>query len=166
VSLIHEALKIADGHPHVERILLMILVTARNMIETRAPAAYQMALQALDRGSNSWTPAAYREDDIAHQCVVVVSSQEEFEVQYNTHPTAEETVIWDIADKQVRNNRCKQAAQWCESSSALRNNGCDKGDPNDEYRRAGYTSCFRQVWQQEFLAVPPVSMVFRQGECD
>lgn len=144
----------------------MILVTARNMIETRPPAAYQMALQALDRGSNSWTAPPCREDDIAHQCVVVVSSQEEFEARYNTHSTAEETVIWDIADKQVRKNRYEQAAQWCESSSTLRNDGRDKGDPNDEYRRAGYTPCVRQVWQQELLAVPPVSMVFRVGEWD
>ncbi|RSH91691.1 hypothetical protein EHS25_009060 [Saitozyma podzolica] len=92
VCLIHEALKTADGHAPVERILLMILVTARHMMETRAPAAYQMALQALD----------------------LVSSQEEFEARYNTHSTAEETVIWDIADKQVRNNRYEQAAQWYE----------------------------------------------------
>jgi hypothetical protein len=53
VSLLHEALKVADGHIHVERILLMILVTARSTIETRAEAAYLMSLQALDRGSNS-----------------------------------------------------------------------------------------------------------------
>jgi hypothetical protein len=63
----------------------------------------------------------------------VVSSQEEFEARYNTHSTAEETVIWDIADKQVRNNRYEQAVQWCESSSALRDNSGEKGDPTNDY---------------------------------
>lgn len=65
------------------------------------------------------------EGPVAHEYVAVVSSQEEFEAGYSSHSTAEETVIWDIADKQVRNNRYDQAAQWCESSPALRGDTCE-----------------------------------------